>query len=112
MTEPVLLLGAIAGALVAIGVALRKGYRVVSEFFSMQAVAARLISAEMRPNGGSTLLDKVNKIAPYHKEAEEHWTALRKSHADVAEKLETNQKEVAKRLEKIEQTIATPKEFP
>lgn len=40
--------------------------------------AADLIQAQLNPNGGGSLMDKVNRIAPNHAEAQHHWTTIEK----------------------------------
>ena len=121
--EMLLAAGAAAVAIYSVARLGKRLYLITREFFTLQAVAARLISAEMQPNGGSTLLDKVNKIAGNHQEAERHWTALQENQVEVATKLETSYEElrgafrnahaeITHRLEKIEHTVATPQEVP
>lgn len=74
--ETLIVAGAVAGALVAIGIALRKAFISARNFFALQTAAARLVNAEMTVNDGGSLLDKVNRIATNHATAQKHWEAL------------------------------------
>jgi hypothetical protein len=74
---------AVISAVVAIFVGLRKIYRGCAEVFRVQASASKIINAELTPNGGGSLLDKVARIPQIeerllqnHIQAEDHWTTL------------------------------------
>lgn len=75
--------------------------------------ADRLIpfaEAQLRPNGGSSLADKIDRIAVNHAAAEEHWTKLEAKQLSIEEKLEKHtaveeehHREVSARLGAIEE---------
>jgi hypothetical protein len=76
-------------------------HRAMQPFIEVQNAAADIIRAQLTPNHGSSLVDKVNKIEGNHQEAQRHW-----------ENLESVQGQLVKRLEKIEQATAEPKDVP
>ncbi len=73
--------------------------RALQPFIEVQNAAAEIIKAQLTPNHGSSLVDKVNRIATNHQEAQRHW-----------EGLEKGMEEVRKRLEKVEAATATPRD--
>lgn len=85
-----MLAAAVIGAIVGIAAGVRKLYRGIAEGVRYQAAAAAIIHEQLRENGGSTLLDKVNRI-PAIERSIEH---------------------IEKRIEKVEAATATPREIP
>lgn len=104
--EILLALGAGAAALTAISVASRKAINSARAFFALQTVAARLINAEMTVNSGGSLLDKVNKIAPNHRIAEDHWIKLSERQADIKRALVLSSTATDLRLVKLEKAVS------
>lgn len=60
-----------------------------------------LVEFQLRANGGSSLVDKVNRIDGNHQEAERHWRELERT-TDA----------INNRLDKIDRATANPKEVP
>lgn len=103
--EILLALGAGAAALTAISVASRKAINSARAFFALQTAAARLINAEMTPNGGGSLLDKVNKIAPNHASAEKHWTELGEKQEQIKRAVTKTATALDVRLSRVEKAV-------
>lgn len=81
---------------------LRPAYRMVKR---VTEAADRLIpfaEEQLRPNGGSSLADKINKIATNHAVAEEHWERLETGQAGLAMIVEQHHNDVTTRLAAIE----------
>lgn len=103
--EILLVIGAGAGALTAISVLSRKAVNSARAFFALQTVAARLINAEMTTNSGGSLLDKVNKIAPNHAAAEEHWTELGVKQEEIKKAVQVTATALDLRLVRVERAV-------
>ena len=86
----IILASMVVGSVVGIGAGVRKIYRAVVGAIRMQLAAAQIIHAQLTENGGSTLLDKVNRIPA----------------------IEKHIGEIEKRLEKVERATASPQEYP
>ncbi len=97
----------------------RKFLRPVAQ--RMEAVDT-LARAQLTTNGGTSLLDKVNRIASNHEEAEAHWKSLETGHqtlvegqeklgaairvnTDVTERISTRQADVILRLTRVEAAV-------
>lgn len=72
-----------------------------------------VVDLQLTENGGGSLIDKVNKIAPNHTEARGHWEELKASQVeikqnsiDIAEALKKDNAEIADALKKENATIA------
>ena len=82
---------AVSAALSLLGYGTRKIYlRIMAPMLDNINAAADIIHRQLNPNDGHSLLDHVNQIPEITKDL----------------------KELTKRVEKIEHTVATPKEFP
>lgn len=99
--DTILVAGAVATALGAMLMFAVRAYRGVRDFMVSANAASKLINAELTRNGGGSLLDKVNKIEPYHIEAKRRLDAIEEGH-----------KAIVRRLDKIEAATSTPREFP
>ncbi len=53
-----------------------------------------LMESQLRPNGGGSLTDKVDRIAPNHVAAETHWKALEENQENVKRDLSTARQEL------------------
>lgn len=101
------LVAAVVAAGVAIGVVIRRwvrpAYRWAKDWMERQErrqqVIEELVKAQLLPNGGSSLLDTVRRIDVSQKQNEKHFKSLE-------ERLE----EVQRRLTKVEEATAQPKE--
>ena len=82
---------AVSAALSLLGYGARKLYlRIMAPMLDNINAAADIIHRQLKPNGGSSLLDHVNQIPNIR--------------SDISG--------LTHRIEKIEQVLATPKEFP
>ena len=89
----------IFGALVAFGGFLLWAYRRVLRPIHKAVMAmSEIVEAQLTPNHGSSLVDRVARIAPNHEAAETHWKALALSQNET--KLEV--KRLTERLDLIE----------
>lgn len=89
IAKTVILLGALLGALGVLGVRARRGWKKTVFIFARLEAVADLAEAQLTVNGGTSLLDKVNKIEANHEVAELHWTGLEDSMSvaqDIGEK--------------------------
>lgn len=85
----VLVAGSVCAALIGIGAFTRNAWKKLGEIVDNTRAAGELLDAQLTVNHGTSLLDKVNKIAGNHMEAERHWTVLEDAmlvSQDVAEK--------------------------
>lgn len=102
----VILGGGVLGAFATATAFTRRGFRWLRRMIAttrqlvqrFEAVAD-LAEAQLSPNGGSSLLDKVNRIEGNHQAAEKHW-----------QRLGTSLDGLNRRVEKLEHQLATSRE--
>lgn len=117
-------LGAVAAIVTALGIIWKKVIvPLYSKFRAAEAVVRRVVlaadrlipfaEAQLSPNGGSSLADKINRIEPNHQAAEAHWQRLEEGQKEIARKFEEKHGEIttlleahSSRLEAIEQKQA------
>ncbi len=74
-----------------------------------------IITAQLRPNGGGSLLDKVNRIDPNHEEARGHWKTLEMADETLSQSLREINVRLARgerRFSRIEDKLDLPEEPP
>ena len=74
---------AVIGALAALGGAsiyvkrrIQRGIAKGKLWADKMEAASDLVDAQLTPNGGDSLLDRINEIRPNHEEAKDHWLEL------------------------------------
>lgn len=102
----VILGGGVLGASLTAATFTRRGFRwlrrlvaTVRQLVQRFEAVADLAEAQLSPNGGSSLLDKVNRIESNHQSAERHW-----------ERLNVSLDKLSVRVEKLEHQLSTPRE--
>lgn len=89
IARTVILLGGVLTALTAIGIFTRRAWRKLTYVFERIEATGEVADAQLRKNGGSSLVDKVDQVEKNHRMAELHWTALEDSLAvaqDIGER--------------------------
>lgn len=113
LTASAINIGAVVAIITGLGVlwqkVVRPGYRKLKAGFHMlqrvTVAADRLLpfaEYQLKPNAGSSLADKINRIETNHALAEEHWRKLEAGQDDLAKLVETRHAEVTTRLASIE----------
>jgi len=73
--------------------------RQVRKALSTASRIAQLLEAQLQPNGGGSLVDKVNKIQPNHEAAETHWKALEVNQTAMKREMADGFRAINRRLE-------------
>ncbi len=117
-------LGAVAAIVTAVGIIWKKvAVPLYQKVRAAETVVRRVILAadrllpfaegQLKPNGGSSLADKINRIEPNHIAAEDHWKRLEDGQQALARRFEEKHGEITtllqshtERLEAIERKQA------
>ncbi len=59
----------------------------------------QLVEAQLSPNGGGSLTDKVDQIAPNHAAAEEHWKRLEDNQIQIKTDLIASNEELGRKFD-------------
>ena len=65
-----------------------------------------LLQAQLTPNDGGSLVDKVNQIGPNYSKVEEHWAEQVAVAKTLAEKVEATRVELAEKVEATRLSVA------